>query len=316
MRRPFLDFLIIAVVSGQCDRLIIIFLVGGTLGCYCRHTYPHAASSPPDAPLFPSVLKGSDLYLYAVFSALGLKVDIRLILDDAESDEDEYGYESDDDMKDNKGDNGKPSYVRFDRRGNGALRSNWVADDDVRQRGICEKFGQSIMVNWLNKPNDCTKDVGYYYPSVRHLPFLCVRLSLGFPFFVCPYLQIHDSTVTNPLWALNTRMPLCWSRSTSQAAVTNKNMHGSAPGLNPQCRGRKSLCVSLALDSLKSSVTALRSNLVVTHLRQMIRRSHIPLGSPVVLMSYISDASRIALAIDKGSIFFARESKRARVRCF
>jgi hypothetical protein len=52
------------------------FFQGGVLGCYCRHWYPHVAQSPTDAPMFPSILKGSDLYLYCVFVALGLEVDI------------------------------------------------------------------------------------------------------------------------------------------------------------------------------------------------------------------------------------------------
>lgn len=55
-------------------------VVGGVLGIYCSHAYPHAAENAQQ--LLPGGLKGSDLALYCVFKSLKLKVGVLPVLDD------------------------------------------------------------------------------------------------------------------------------------------------------------------------------------------------------------------------------------------
>jgi hypothetical protein len=57
---------------------ILIFL-GGVLGFCCAHQYAHTNSS--SAIRIPRVLKGMDMALYAVFRALGLRLDVLPVLD-------------------------------------------------------------------------------------------------------------------------------------------------------------------------------------------------------------------------------------------
>jgi hypothetical protein len=61
---------------------------GGHLGIYCKHTYAHTNSD--NAKAFPAILKGADMAVYTVFSALGLKLQVRAILDPDRSGLDEY----------------------------------------------------------------------------------------------------------------------------------------------------------------------------------------------------------------------------------
>jgi len=53
--------------------------LGGFLGFYCRYPYFH--TSPNAKKTMPDALKGLDLVLHNVFSSLGLKVEVRPILD-------------------------------------------------------------------------------------------------------------------------------------------------------------------------------------------------------------------------------------------
>jgi hypothetical protein len=52
---------------------------GGHLGIYCQHAYAHTHSDNTKA--FPAILKGADMAVYTVFSALDLKLQVRAILD-------------------------------------------------------------------------------------------------------------------------------------------------------------------------------------------------------------------------------------------
>ncbi|EJT70669.1 hypothetical protein GGTG_11692 [Gaeumannomyces tritici R3-111a-1] len=63
---------------------------GGLLGVYLTHAYAHSTRAGRKA--LPSVLKGADMAVYAVFRAHGLKVWIRPVLP-RDSTVDEYGYE-------------------------------------------------------------------------------------------------------------------------------------------------------------------------------------------------------------------------------
>jgi hypothetical protein len=59
------------------------------LGIYCQHAYAHTHSDNSQA--FPAILKGADMAVYTVFSALGLKLQVRAILDtDTQEFEDYY----------------------------------------------------------------------------------------------------------------------------------------------------------------------------------------------------------------------------------
>lgn len=84
--------------------------IGGTLGVFCSHAYAHT-SKIPDA-LLPRALKGADMVLCSLFKSLGIKVDVRPVLewnetydvsnpnlgigsgksDEGSSDEEEYGF--------------------------------------------------------------------------------------------------------------------------------------------------------------------------------------------------------------------------------
>jgi hypothetical protein len=52
---------------------------GGHLGIYCQYAYAHTHSD--NAHAFPGILKGADMAVYTVFSALGLRIQVRAILD-------------------------------------------------------------------------------------------------------------------------------------------------------------------------------------------------------------------------------------------
>jgi hypothetical protein len=53
--------------------------VGGRLGIFCQHAYAHTHED--GARALPAVLKGSDMAVYTVFQALGLRTQVRAILD-------------------------------------------------------------------------------------------------------------------------------------------------------------------------------------------------------------------------------------------
>ncbi|KLU88234.1 hypothetical protein MAPG_07221 [Magnaporthiopsis poae ATCC 64411] len=66
---------------------------GGILGIYCTHAYAHSTEAGGKA--LPSVLKGADMAVYAVFRAHGLKVFIRPVHPPTRDDEDNEYYDSD-----------------------------------------------------------------------------------------------------------------------------------------------------------------------------------------------------------------------------
>lgn len=60
-------------------RVIANKCLGGILGVYCSHAYPHAAKFA--SKLLPRGLKGADLALFSVLKTLGLEVDVRPVLE-------------------------------------------------------------------------------------------------------------------------------------------------------------------------------------------------------------------------------------------
>lgn len=81
--------------DGSCTAAKYSYVLGGTLGFYCRHAYAHANDDHSEC--LPFALKGVDAIFYSVFHHLGLKVNIQAVLEDPEA-EREYGsrYDSDD----------------------------------------------------------------------------------------------------------------------------------------------------------------------------------------------------------------------------
>jgi hypothetical protein len=71
---------------------------GGILGMFCTHAYAHNTRAAGAA--LPGALKGADMALYAVFRALGLRVDVRAVFPrdgDYEDDVwDDYEYKDED----------------------------------------------------------------------------------------------------------------------------------------------------------------------------------------------------------------------------
>ncbi len=138
---------------------LLIFL-GGVLGCYCQHWYPLVAESPKHSPIFPSVLKGSDLYLYCVFVALGLKVTIRPVLA-RDYDEDEgRTYDDDDEV-----------YVGNHHCGTGAAETDRGGNDGEMEDEVYAVFGQRMKIQWLNEPDASTRQVGFYHLAVSAVSF-------------------------------------------------------------------------------------------------------------------------------------------------
>jgi hypothetical protein len=147
-------------------------LISGILGRYCRHWYPHAAKSPTEAPIFPSILKGSDLFLYSVFVALGLDVENRPMLTWSEDNvySNHWGH--------------KINFVGARGCGVGAYTTN-VGGNDETTRKIYAAFGPRKEIQWLNAPNRSTAQDGFYYLSVRFFSFpflitlelLCCKLT-------------------------------------------------------------------------------------------------------------------------------------------
>lgn len=131
----------------------LIWLIGGNLGIYCQHAYAHTNSDV--ARQFPGILKGSDMAVYDVFRALGLKLDTRAILDGNARDEeedDEYGDED---------------YPReYQHRYNtiagrlGRLRFTELGGDEESQREVIEGWGGEHMdVTWVNAPRSSSIDM-------------------------------------------------------------------------------------------------------------------------------------------------------------
>lgn len=122
-------------------------VLGGLLGFYCRHAYPHSTKTPREAPLFPSVLKGVDLFLYSVLRALDLKVDIRPVMQDVT---DDY-YDYDDEPKDPYDEQMKTtkSYVRSSMDGIVVTRDGCYS---MAIEEILSGFANPVRVKWLNEP--------------------------------------------------------------------------------------------------------------------------------------------------------------------
>ena len=127
-------------------------VLGGLLGFYCLHAYPHSTKTPRDAQLFPSVLKGVDLLLYSLLRALDLKVDIRPVLQDVS---DVYWGDYDDDSSRKQGDpydeemKTTMSYVRKTMDGIVVTETGGYEESTEE---ILEGFGNPVRVKWLNQP--------------------------------------------------------------------------------------------------------------------------------------------------------------------
>jgi hypothetical protein len=137
------------------DLALSVDIVGGVLGCYCQHWYPHTANSPKHAPIFPSVLKGSDLYLYCVFVALGLEVTIHPVLARDYDEVEERVYDDHDEV-----------YVGDHPCGTGAAETDMGGYDDQAIEEVYAEFGQRETIQWLNAPDASTRQVGFYHLAV------------------------------------------------------------------------------------------------------------------------------------------------------
>ncbi len=115
--------------------------------------------------MFPSILKGSDLYLYCVFVALGLKVRIRPVMERKASGD----RWEDDDEPDEAGDE---YYVGKFRCGTGAVETDRGGYDDDSVEDTYAEFGHRESVHWLNAPDRSTRQVGFYHLAVRFFPLL------------------------------------------------------------------------------------------------------------------------------------------------
>jgi len=69
---------------------------GGTLGFHCAHQYAHTNNTANKR--LPHALKGIDVVIFTIFKSLGLKTEVRPVLDEEFNEEErDYGDENFDD---------------------------------------------------------------------------------------------------------------------------------------------------------------------------------------------------------------------------
>jgi len=129
------------------------------LGIYCQHAYAH--NTPEGSTALPAVLKGADLAVYSVFKALGLKVDIRAVLDPSSEDSDEehcsdsgeeYCCDSDEEHYTGRKINDSKNRC-FLRRNYGDIEITEVGGFEESKYEICQAFAsQEVEVTWLTQP--------------------------------------------------------------------------------------------------------------------------------------------------------------------
>ncbi|KAF2870043.1 hypothetical protein BDV95DRAFT_608066 [Massariosphaeria phaeospora] len=123
---------------------------GGTLGQYCRHAYAHTTKAGADT--LPQVLKGSDMVAHEVFSALGVDIRIRPVLDHITNQDDGCG----------------PLDKKFHKRDHvGMGLGDPVAVDSYEQDSIEDVYAEYPhsweAVTWLNGPRHNTSSVEFAY---------------------------------------------------------------------------------------------------------------------------------------------------------
>ncbi|EPE06419.1 2og-fe oxygenase family protein [Ophiostoma piceae UAMH 11346] len=132
---------------------------GGRVGYYCRHAYPHSASAPADAPLFPSILKGVDLTFYKVLEALRLETMVRQVLQegggmDYYDDDDEYSRE---DADVHPG----VTISRVAKYASGTTFTSVGGHDSYTWDDIRNDYGRAYDVVWLNEALPATGQQGF-----------------------------------------------------------------------------------------------------------------------------------------------------------
>ncbi len=118
--------------------------------------------------MFPSILKGSDLYLYCVFVALGLEVQIRAVLDNDDDEDYEERYEASETSC-----GGYDVWVSNFRCGTGAFATDTGGDESVPIEEAFAEFGHQEGVHWINGPDPSTREVGFYHLAVCIHPLFC-----------------------------------------------------------------------------------------------------------------------------------------------
>ncbi|PVH99885.1 hypothetical protein DM02DRAFT_628995 [Periconia macrospinosa] len=115
---------------------------GGYLGVHCNHAYAH--STDEGVMSLPSVLKGSDMAVYSVFRALGLKIYMRAAL---EYDREQF-YDSD-----------EPDLLR--ELEGGVTVTDCGDDENEDYLSVLEEWnGYWTDVHWLNDPIDANLNTG------------------------------------------------------------------------------------------------------------------------------------------------------------
>ncbi|KAF2825289.1 hypothetical protein CC86DRAFT_41658 [Ophiobolus disseminans] len=130
---------------------------GGNLGIYCQHAYAHADYEA--AKELPGTLKGSDMAVYDVFRALGLRVKVYAIL--AGDNNDGYEDYEDEDEDEDEGD------LRCSILGElcGLQVTEEGGYDGSTLREITDAWGgQHVNVTWANEPQ-------HLGPGLVHLTY-------------------------------------------------------------------------------------------------------------------------------------------------
>jgi hypothetical protein len=95
LRAGWFDNYITLFVVAVAVFCILMSIKGGTLGFHCAHAYAHTTDH--NIVRLPFALKGVDVVIYTVFRSLGLKIEIRPVLEEIEDEyyQDQRHYESD-----------------------------------------------------------------------------------------------------------------------------------------------------------------------------------------------------------------------------
>lgn len=112
---------------------------------YCRHAYAHNTAEAKVA--LPWILKGADMAVYEVFRALGLKVEVRAVLDHLRDYED-YGEEY------STSDDGEPGgEINFLGNELGEIHITEVGGFEEAYLEIIEDYpSDRVQVRWLTEP--------------------------------------------------------------------------------------------------------------------------------------------------------------------
>jgi hypothetical protein len=149
-----------------------VYLEGGLLGVYCQHAY--AQNTPEGGAQLPGILKGADMAVYEVFRALGLKVEVRPVLDHLADYEDYWEEYYEDDT-------GEPGGgIRYLKKYNflgkklGHIELTSAGGFEESYEELIEEYpADRVQVRWLTKP--VVKSIGMVHLTYGNQAEICYK---------------------------------------------------------------------------------------------------------------------------------------------